>query len=111
MAPQILYVYVWFMHAIYWILINKGDLVILSSNLLSLVIRWSMFFMVDIVVRCMASYFIIEISIYNTSDNDLIVLEKRNFIFEKSLKSLGISFRKKCGNLVLTNVDFNMAFS
>ena len=31
---------------------------------------------------------------------DLIVLEKCNFVLDKSLKSPGISFWKKCGNLV-----------
>ena len=36
--------------------------------------------------------------ICNTSDNDSIVLEKCNFVLDKSLKSPGISFWKKCGN-------------
>ena len=49
----------------------------------------------------MASYFITEWGIYNTPDNDSIVLEKCNFVHEKSLKSPWISFLKKCGNLVI----------
>ena len=54
-----------------------------------------MFSVVNIVIRCMASYFITEKCIYNTPDNDSIVLEKCNFVLDKSLKSPGNSFRKK----------------
>ena len=58
--------------------------------------------MVNIVIRCMASYFISEKKrIYNTPDNHSIVLEKWNFILDKSLKSPGISFRKKGENLAM----------
>ena len=67
----------------------------MSSNLL-----W-LFSMVNIAVtsRDMGSYFITEKRVYETPDNDSIVLEKCNFVLDKSLKSPGIKFRKKCGNL------------
>ena len=35
----------------------------------------------------------------NAPDNDAIVLEKCDFVFEKSLKSHWILFQKKCGNI------------
>ena len=57
--------------------------------------------MVNIEIRCMASYFITQKRVYNTPDNDPIVLEKCNFVFDKSLKSHIISFWIKCGNLDL----------
>ena len=40
----------------------------------------------------MASYFITEERIYNMLNSDSIVLEKCNFVHEKSLKSARISF-------------------
>ena len=46
----------------------------------------------------MESYFITEYRIYNTLDSDSIVLEKCNFVHEKSLKSPWILLLKKCGN-------------
>ena len=52
----------------------------------------------NILIWCMASYFITEWRIYNTLDSDSIVLEKCNFVHEKSLKSPWIWFLKKCGN-------------
>ena len=58
-----------------------------------------MFSVVNIAIRCMASYFITEKRVYNTPDNDPLVLEKCNFFLDKSLKSPGISFQKKCENL------------
>ena len=57
----------------------------------------------EFVNRCMANYFITEKCIYNTPENDLMVLEKCNFVLDKSLKSPGISFWKKCGNFVLAS--------
>ena len=60
-------------------------------------------------IRCMASSFVTEKPIYNTPDNDLIVLEKCNFVLDKSLKSPGISFWKKCGNLV--SVHFKLTIT
>ena len=75
--------------------------VILSSTLSSLVIRWAMFSMLDIVIRCMESYFITEKYVYNTPDNDSIVLGNYNFVLDKSLKSPWISYRKKCANHIL----------
>ena len=51
-------------------------------------------------MRCMASYFITDKRVYDTPDNDSIVLEKCNFVLDKSLKSPEISFKKKCGNLL-----------
>ena len=56
--------------------------------------------MVNIEIRCMASHFITQKRVYNTPDNDSLVLEKCDYVLDKSLKSPGISFRKKCGNLV-----------
>ena len=56
---------------------------------------------VNIEIRCMPSYFITQKRVYNAPDNDPIVLEKCNFVFDKSLKSHIISFWKKCGNLDL----------
>ena len=56
----------------------------LSSNLLLLLIWWSMFSKVNIVIRCMASYLITEKCVCNTPNNDLIVPEKCYFVLEKS---------------------------
>ena len=56
---------------------------------------------VNILIWCMASYFITE---YNTLDSDSIMLEKCNFVHEKSLKSPWISFlKKRCGNHVISD--------
>ena len=74
---------------------------ILSSNLLSLLIQCSIFSMVNIEIRCTASHFITQKRVYNTPDNGSLVLEKCYYVLDKSLKSPGISFRKKCGNLGL----------
>ena len=41
-------------------------------------------FFVNIEIRCMASYFIAQKRVYNTPDNDSIVLEKCNFVLDKS---------------------------
>ena len=53
-----------------------------------------------ILVRCMASYFITKKCIYNTPDNDSIVLEKCKFVLGKSFNSIS----EKCGNLVSANL-------
>ena len=74
-----------------------GDFVIESPVTTDPVIH---IFFVNIEIRCMASYFIAQKRFYNTPDNDSIVLEKCNFVLDKSLKSPGISFQKKYGNHV-----------
>ena len=40
--------------------------------------------MVNIVIWRMGMYFITEYTIYNTPDNDSVVLEKRDFVLDKS---------------------------
>ena len=54
----------------------------------------------------MASYFITQKRIYNTLDSDSIVLEKCNFVHEKSLNNTWISFLKKCGNHVYDGCNY-----